>query len=113
MADATDHDFALQDAAQTIGSEFAELDILLLASLTPEMRAIQLDARRRLYEHIDAVWERPKRAGVHPVDLGGYGAVAGLRDLLDILIGHVEQAQESAGDDPDRLRVRLVVESNE
>lgn len=47
MADATDHDFALQDAGQTIGSEFAELDTLLLASLTPEMRAIQLDARRR------------------------------------------------------------------
>jgi len=110
MTDASEHDHELQNAGQALGDGFAELDALLLASLTAEMRAVQLDARRRLYEHIDAVWERPKLAGFHPVDLGGYGAVAGLRDLLDMLIGHVEQAQDVAGDDPDSFRVRLAVE---
>ncbi|MCX5066727.1 hypothetical protein OOJ91_12635 [Micromonospora lupini] len=105
-----EHDDDLQNAGQNLADGFAEFDATFLARLTPELRAVQLDARRRLYEHIDAVWERPKHAGVHPVDMGGYGAVAGLRDLLENLVGHVEQAQEVAGDDPDSFRVKLSIE---
>lgn len=107
-------DDELQDAARHIGERFEDHDTRFLALMTPEDRAGHLRALRMMYDHIDRIWEAPKRAGgPHPVELGGYGAVAGLRDLVDVLIGHAEQAQDSAGDVPENYRARMVVEQVE
>lgn len=105
-------DDELQDAARHIGERFEEHDTRFLALMSPEQRAGHLQALRMIYDHVDRIWEAPKRAGgPHPVELGGYGAVAGLRDMIDMLIGHVEQVQDDAGEEPERYRARMVVET--
>ncbi|MGW5670986.1 hypothetical protein [Micromonospora sp. NPDC003776] len=63
---------------------------------------------------MDRIWEAPKQAdGPHPVEMGGYGAVAGSRDLLDALIGHVEEVSGEAGDQTEDYRARMLVERND
>ncbi|WP_165949816.1 hypothetical protein [Micromonospora sp. KC207] len=42
--------------------------------------------------------------------MGGYGSVAGLRDLLEQLCGHAEEVQDFAGDTPEDWRVQVTVE---
>ncbi|SCL69740.1 hypothetical protein [Micromonospora peucetia] len=103
-------DDELQDAATHIGERFEDHDTRFLALMSPEQRAGHLQALRMLYEHIGNIWQAPKQAdGPHPVELGGYGAVAGLRDMVDVLIGHVEDVQHVAGDEADSFRARMVV----
>lgn len=105
-------DDELQQAAVHIAHRFEDHDGRFLALMTEQERVGYLRALRMVYEHVDTIWEAPKQAGgPHPVELGGYGAVAGLRDLLDFLIGHVEQVQDDAGDEPENYRARMVVES--
>jgi hypothetical protein len=50
-----EQDFDLQSAAGDITDAFKDHDMKHLASLSPEQRAIQTEARRKLYEHIDHV----------------------------------------------------------
>ena len=106
-------DSDLQDFGQALGGEFRDRDIVALAALTPEQRAVQAKLRRELWLHIDSVWEGQERTGVHPVEAGGFGAVAGLRDLLDALCVHVEDAQYAAGDAEGGWLVRVTAEAVE
>ncbi|MEU4665252.1 hypothetical protein AB0F83_26235 [Micromonospora chalcea] len=107
-------DDELQDAAVHIADQFADHDRRFLALMTPQERAGHEQALWMLYHHVDRIWEAPKKAGgPHPVNLGGYGAVAGLRDLLAALIGHVEEVSAQAGDQPEDWRARMVVERND
>ncbi|MFC0504157.1 hypothetical protein [Micromonospora costi] len=107
-------DDELQDAARHIAERFTDHDSRFLALMTPEERAGHIRALWMLYHHIDRIWEAPKKAGgPHPVELGGYGAVAGLRDMVDALIGHAEQVQHDAGDEPERYSAQMVVETIE
>ncbi|MEU2167919.1 hypothetical protein ACH47V_25455 [Micromonospora chersina] len=104
-------DEELQDAAQHLGERFEEHDRRFLALMTPEQRAAHHEVLWMVYRHVDRIWEAPKQAGgPHPIELGGYGAVAGLRDMLDQLLGHIHDVQLAAGDEPERYRVRVVVE---
>ncbi|MEU5525414.1 hypothetical protein ABZ744_00560 [Micromonospora chersina] len=104
-------DDELQDVARHLGERFEDHDKRFLALMTPEQRAAHKEALWMLYRHIDRIWEAPKQAGgPHPVELGGYGAVAGLRDMIDQLVGHVEDVQDAAGDEPEQYRARMVVE---
>ncbi|MBM0255901.1 hypothetical protein [Micromonospora sp. 4G55] len=79
--------------------------------MTAEQRAAHYEALWRLYRHVDRIWEAPKQAnGPHPAELGGYGPVAGLRDMLDRLFGHLEEVRSAAGEQPEDYRAQMVVE---
>ncbi|MEV4462772.1 hypothetical protein AB0J51_04030 [Micromonospora echinofusca] len=107
-------DDELQDAARHLTRRFEDHDKQFLTLMTPQQRAAHERALWMLYHHVDRIWEAPKQAGgPHPVELGGYGAVAGLRDMLDLLLGHLDEVQHNAGDDPDRYRARMVVDELE
>ncbi|MGX6604788.1 hypothetical protein ACWKSP_22070 [Micromonosporaceae bacterium Da 78-11] len=101
----------LQAMAQNIATAFTDHDTKALAVLTPEQRAAQAEARWQLYRHIDKIWDADhlRSQGIHPVEAGGYESVAGLRDLVMDLIGNIDTAQETAGDDVDRISANIVV----
>ncbi|MEU5943123.1 hypothetical protein ABZ807_29065 [Micromonospora sp. NPDC047548] len=104
-------DVELQDAAQHLGERFEDHDKRFLALMTAQERAAHYQALWMLYQHVDRIWEAPKRAGgPHPVELGDYGAVAGLRDLFDQLLSHVQDVQCTVEDESGRYRARMVVE---
>lgn len=111
MADDTITDDELQAAAGHITDAFHRHDLAMLAQLTPEQRAIQYQLRRDLHMYVDRIWEQPKHTeGRHPVDIGGYGSVAALLDLLETLCAHVDEAQQTAGDLPEAYRVTITAE---
>lgn len=104
-------DVDIQMSVGPITDAFHRHDLAMLAQLTPEERAVQAKLRRDLYKHINRIWEEPERTiGKHPVDIGGYGSVAALRDLLDILCLHVAEAQDAAGDVSEQYHVTVNVE---
>jgi hypothetical protein len=79
--------------------------------MTAEQRAAHYEAWWMLYRHVDRIWEAPKQArGPHPAALGGYGTMAGLRDMLDQRIGHLEEVRSAAGEQPEDYRAQMVVE---
>jgi hypothetical protein len=90
---------------------FEDHDKRMLAQYSPEERAAHYQALWMLYMHADRIWEEPKQnGGPHPVELGGYGAVAGFRDMLDILLNHLHEVRDEAGEQPEDFRARMVVE---
>lgn len=112
----TDHDtppadIDLQMSAGPITDAFHRHDLAMLAQLTPEQRAIQAQIRQALHLYVDRIWEEPKhREGRSPVDIGGYGSVAALRDLLNTLCDHAAEAQYAAGDIHEEYRVTVTAE---
>jgi hypothetical protein len=63
--------------------------------------------------HVDNVWEAPKHRGENSVDVPGYGAVAGMRDLLMTLLVNAQDAQYAADDVPELYSVKVVVTKDE
>ncbi|MEU7770997.1 hypothetical protein AB0C44_06690 [Micromonospora taraxaci] len=106
-------DEQFQSAAQQLGDAFTRLDQEFLAMLTPEERAAQAKVRFDLYMHVDNVWEAPKRRGENSVEVPGYGAVAGMRDLLMTLFVNAQDAQHAADDVPELYSVKVVVKKDE
>ncbi|WP_210865714.1 hypothetical protein [Micromonospora sp. C97] len=106
-------DGQFQSAAQQLGDAFTRLDQEFLAMLTPEERAAQAKVRFDLYMHVDNVWEAPKRQGENSVEVPGYGAVAGMRDLLMTLFVNAQDAQHAADDVPELYSVKVVVTKDE
>ncbi|MGK5674516.1 hypothetical protein ACSNOB_16955 [Micromonospora sp. URMC 106] len=106
-------DEQFQSAAQQLGDAFTRLDQEFLAMLTPEERAAQAKVRFDLYMHVDKVWEAPKHRGENSVDVPGYDAVAGMRDLLMTLLVNAQDAQHAADDVPELYSVKVVVTKDE
>lgn len=76
------------------GHDAAGLDALDTAG-----RAEQLRARLALYSYVDEFWEKAKNDGLNPAIRPEWSAVAGLRDVTNALVMHVEEAQSRAGED--------------
>jgi Tn3 transposase DDE domain-containing protein len=77
---------------------FAEHDATGLAALDPAGRAAQLQARQTFYNYVDRIWEGAKARGLDPASGPDWNAVAGLRDLANVLLEQAFQAQTDAGD---------------
>ncbi|MEU7175238.1 hypothetical protein ABZ949_27565 [Micromonospora tulbaghiae] len=103
----------LQSAAHQLADGFSRLDQEFLARLTPEQRAAQVKMRFDLYMHVDDIWEAPKQRGENSVEVPGYGAVAGMRDLLMALFVNAQEAQHAAEDVPELYSVKVVVTRDE
>lgn len=88
-----------QTMAIALIDAFWPYDLAALAALTPAQRAVQLQARWALYEHVDAIWEDAKNRGLNPAILPEWNVVAGLRDLTAALHATTMQAQAEAGDE--------------
>ncbi|MET8310689.1 hypothetical protein [Micromonospora sp. NPDC005173] len=79
--------------------------------MTAEQRAAHCEALWVLYRRVDRIWGSPKQAGgPHPAEVGGYGAMAGLRNMLDRRIGHLEEVRSAAGDRSEDYRAQMVVD---
>lgn len=77
---------------------FRRHDVDRLANMTPAQRAEQADARRVLFEYVDAMWDEAKAAGKRPDDDPDFDAVTAMRDLtFDLYFGHIHPAQRRAG----------------
>jgi hypothetical protein len=94
---------------------FLHHDSAHLSQLTPDERAIQVQVRWKLYEHIDQIWDAPhlRSKGIQPNEAGGYDGVAAMRDLLMGLWANAQEAQHAAGDEVDEVNVDMVVKRNE
>ncbi|MFI5938031.1 hypothetical protein [Actinoplanes sp. NPDC051494] len=105
----------LQENAGRIGEAFTHHDAKALAGLTPEERAIQTEMRWRLHQYVSGIWDAPNEGpdGRHAVDVGGYGGVGALLDLLMLLWANAKEAQYKAGEDPDADIVEITVEHDE
>lgn len=65
-ADKDDDSLDPQGMALELNDAFADRDAKWLRALTPAQRAEQEQARRRVYEGIDTLWEDAKDRGLDP-----------------------------------------------
>jgi hypothetical protein len=95
----------LQWAAMLVRDGWMEHDELALAGLTPEQRQAQLDARMALYEFVDDYREAAKEREEHAVyHAPEWKVVAGMKDLLDGLLGTALAACMRDDEEADRRR---------
>jgi hypothetical protein len=102
----------LQEKSGEISDALEEIDTAMLQSCTAQERALQVEARRRLHEYFDQIWEEPKKATkgeVHPANLPAYAGVGAFKDLLMALWTNAQEAQDEAGDPVDSIRVETNV----
>jgi hypothetical protein len=88
----------LQSAAMDLVDGFDDPDMAALARLTPAGRAEQRRARTALFTYTQQLWIQTKAEGIQPGRRPEYDAVSALRNLMDALCGHVDEAQRAAGD---------------
>lgn len=80
-------------AATLLASEWSQHDEIALARLTPEERERQGDARLELHEYVSDYWENAKeRLGNVVYESPEWQCVAGMKDLLDAMLGVVNAA---------------------
>jgi hypothetical protein len=99
MTDFDDDDLDHQGMSIELIDAFTEHDSAGLAELDAAGRAEQLDARQKLYDYVDRIWEDAKARGLDPAAQPEWNVVAGLRDLTFALAGQASQAQDDAGDE--------------
>jgi ANTAR domain len=88
----------LQSAAMDLVDGFDDPDMAALARLTPAARAEQRRARTTLFIYTEQLWVHATAEGLQPGPRPGLYAVSALRNLMDALCGHVDEAQQAAGD---------------
>jgi hypothetical protein len=84
-------------------NDFHDLDAAALARLSPEMRALQVQARRALWLYADAMWDAAKDAGLSPANTPECNCIAALRDQGMELYATAQEAQGNAGEDEEDL----------
>jgi ANTAR domain len=88
----------LQSAAMDLVDGFDDRDMAALARLSPAARAEQRRARTTLLTYTEQLWIQAKAEGLQAGPRPGFYAVSALRNLMDALCGHVDEAQQAAGD---------------
>jgi hypothetical protein len=89
---------SLQSAAMDLVDGFDDPDMAALARLTPAARAEQRRARTTLLTYAEQLRVQARAEGIQPGPRPEYDAVSALRNLMDALCGHVDEAQQAAGD---------------
>jgi hypothetical protein len=89
---------SLQSAAMDLVDGFDDPDMAALAGLTPAARAEQRRARTTLLSYTEQLRVRARAEGIEPGPRLEYDAVSALRNLMDALCGHIDEAQQAAGD---------------
>lgn len=92
---------SMQSTAMNLVDGFDDRDMAALARLTPAARAEQRRARTALFNYTEQLWVQARAEGIRPGARSGYDAVSALRNLMDALCGHVDEAQQAAGDGGD------------
>jgi hypothetical protein len=96
MSDVDDETLDFQDMASELIAGFAEHDANGLAVLDSAGRAAQLQARQKLHDYIDELWQAAERRGLNPAMRAEWYAVAALRDLAFDLVEYASTAQRRA-----------------
>ncbi|WP_139818491.1 hypothetical protein [Mycobacterium celatum] len=72
-------------------NEFSVHDMRLLGALSDRAIDAQFEARQKLFNHIDTIWQEAKRSGHRPADnMETWGSVAAMRDLSSDLLQNID-----------------------
>jgi hypothetical protein len=83
------HDY--QESTIDLTNDFSEHDKRLLQTLGDDALGAQFEARQRLFDHVDTIWQEAKQNGHRPADNPGvWSSVAAMRDLISDLLQNID-----------------------